>query len=136
MKHAPLLSLALTLLSFYPVRAAPLNLHYVVTTPQGGVVQELTVNGKEAMFYTFGRSATTGLEGKFTLSNRQTADLTRLSAGLKAYICKSSTVTDSQAIEIAVQGMHLRCTEACMDENRAVNQLIQAVRRLIPSHLH
>ena len=136
MKRAALLGLVLTLLSFFPVRAAPLNLLYVVTTPQGGVVQELTVKGTEAMFYTFGRSANTGLEGKFTLSNRQAAALTRLSAGLKAYTCKSSTVADSQAIEIAMQGVNLRCTEARMDENRAIDLLIQAVRRLIASHLH
>ena len=52
MKHMSLLGLALTLLSFCLVRATPLNLRYVVTTPQEGIVQQTRVLKANSPFRT------------------------------------------------------------------------------------
>lgn len=47
-RAAALLGLVLIALPSCQARGAPMNLHYVVTTPQGGIVQKLTVKGKQA----------------------------------------------------------------------------------------
>lgn len=112
-----------------------MDLYYVVSTPQGGTVQKLTVKGKQGGFYTFSRPQNKGVEGTFVLSAPELTTLPRLSEGLKDYRCRPSTAADNQMIEITVQGVHIRCTEAGMDENRAVSQLIHAIRRLIASQL-
>ena len=136
MKRAVLLlSIGLTTLSACQAKGAPMNLHYVVTTPQGGIVEELTVKGRQADFFTFSRPENKGFEGTFSLSNTEAATLTRLSTGLKNYKCEPSNAADNQTIEISVQGVQIRCSEASMHENGAVDQLIQAIRGLIGSQL-
>lgn len=130
-----LLSIGLTTLSACQAKGTPMNLHYVVTTPQGGIVDELTIKGKQASFFLFSYPENKGFEGTFSLSDREGAALTRLSAGLKDYKCQPSNAADNQAIQIDIQGVHIRCSEASMHENEGVNQLIQAIRRLVASHL-
>ncbi|MFB9994768.1 hypothetical protein ACFFLM_22700 [Deinococcus oregonensis] len=105
-----------------------MNLHYVVTTLQGGIVQELTVKGRQAEFFMFSRAKNRALEGTFSLLDRDAATLTRLSVGLKDYECQPSNAADNQTIEISVEGVQILCSEARMDENEAVDHLIQAIR--------
>jgi hypothetical protein len=108
-----LMGLGLTTLSACQAGGAPMNLNYVMRTPEGGIVQQFTVKGREA----------------------DAATLTRLSAGLKDYTCQPADPFNNQTIEIVVQDATIRCSEARMDENEAVDQLIQAIRGLIGAQL-
>jgi hypothetical protein len=130
-----LLGLGLTTLSACQAKGAPMNLLYVVTALEGGIAERLTVKGRQAEFFTFSFPESKGFRGTFSLSNSDAATLTRLSAGLKDYECQPSNAADNQTIEISVQGVQIRCSEASMHENRAVDQLIQVIRRLIGSQL-
>ena len=51
-----LMGLGLTTLSACQAGGAPMNLNYVMRTPEGGIVQQFTVKGRQAEFFSFSRS--------------------------------------------------------------------------------
>ncbi|MFC4640193.1 hypothetical protein [Deinococcus hohokamensis] len=112
-----------------------MNFHYQVTTPEGGIVQELRVKGEVAEYFSYNRATRKTSEGQFKLSAGRAATLTTLVEKIQTYTCQPARAADNQNILITLGKIRIRCTEARMDENKDLDRLIQKVRALIAAQV-